>query len=62
MAIGAVAYDRFLLLAASMLDIAVPEHEWVPVAPESRAVVDDRLSQAGLDVWAPLVIRPDGCY
>ena len=50
MAIGAVAYDRFLLLAASMLDIAVPEHEWIPVAPESRAVVDDRLSQAGLDV------------
>ena len=43
-------YDRFLLLAASMLDVAVPEQDGVPLAPERRAVIEDRLSQAGLDV------------
>jgi len=25
-----------------------------------RPIVEDRLSQAGLDVWAPRVIREDG--
>lgn len=40
-------YDRFLLLAASMLDVAVPQHHEVPLAPEVRALVEDRLSQAG---------------
>lgn len=55
-------YDNFLLLAASMLEVAVPEHDALPLAPEIRAILEDRLSQAGLDVWAPRVIRPDGCY
>ncbi len=55
-------YDQFLLLAASMLDVAVPEHDGALLAPESRAIVEDRLSQAGLDVWAPRVIREGGCY
>ena len=55
-------YDRFLLLAASMLDVDVPEHDGAVLAPELRAVVEDRLSQAGLDVWAPRVIREGGCY
>lgn len=55
-------YDAFLLLAASMLDVAVPEHDALPLAPELRAVLEDRLSQAGLDVWAPRVIRSGGCY
>ena len=55
-------YDRFLVLAASMLDVAVPDHDALPLAPEVRAIVEDRLSQAGLDVWAPRVIRPGGCY
>lgn len=55
-------YDQFLLLAASMLDVAVPEHDDVLLAPELRALVEDRLSQAGLDVWAPRVIRAGGCY
>ena len=54
--------DRFLLLAASMLDVAVPEHDVVLLAPEVRALVEDRLSQAGLEMWAPLVIRAGGCY
>ena len=55
-------YDRFLLSAASMLDVAVPDHDALPLTPELRALVQDRLSQAGLDVWAPRVIRPGGCY
>lgn len=38
-------YDEFRLLAASMLDLAVPEHDGVPLASELRAVVEDRLSQ-----------------
>ncbi len=45
-----------------MLDVAVPEHDGIPLAPEIRAIVEDRLSQAGLDVWAPRVIREGGCY
>ncbi|HVF13842.1 MAG TPA: hypothetical protein VM942_04535 [Acidimicrobiales bacterium] len=55
-------YDQFLLQAASMLDVAVPEHEAPLLAAEVRAVVEDRLSLAGLDVWAPRVIRAGGCY
>jgi hypothetical protein len=55
-------YDHFLVLAASMLEVAVPEHDAPPLTPELRAVVEDRLSQAGLDVWAPRVIRQGGCY
>ena len=45
-----------------MLDVAVPEHDTLPLAPASRAVIEDRLSQAGLDVWLPRVIRDGGCY
>jgi hypothetical protein len=55
-------YDQLLLEAASMLDVTVPGHDGLPLPPESRAIVEDRLSQAGLDVWAPRVIRPGGCY
>ncbi len=55
-------YDQFLLLAASMLEVAVPDHDGVPLAAEWRALIEDRLSQAGLDVWAPRVIREGGCY
>jgi hypothetical protein len=54
--------DRFLLLAASMLDVDVPAHDGEPLTPEVRAIVEDRLSQAGCDVWAPRVIRQGGCY
>ncbi|MFN2608189.1 MAG: hypothetical protein ABR511_09925 [Acidimicrobiales bacterium] len=55
-------YDKFLLLAASMLDVAAPEHDGALLAPEVRALVEDRLSQSGLDVWAPRVTRAGGCY
>lgn len=59
---GAARYDQFLLLAASMLDVDVPEHDEVLLAPEVRALVEDRLSQADLIVRAPRVIRVGGCY
>jgi hypothetical protein len=55
-------YDQFLLQAAWMLDVAVPAHDALPLVPEVRALLEDRLSQAGLDVWAPRLIRDDGCY
>jgi hypothetical protein len=55
-------YDQFLLQAASMLDVAVPEPDDLPLAPELRALVEDRLSLAGLDVWLPREIRAGGCY
>ena len=58
----ALRYDGFLLLAASMLDVAVPQHDGVLLAREVRAIIEDRLSQAGLDVWAPRVMRAGGCY
>lgn len=45
-----------------MLEVTVPEHDKVPLAPEVRALVEDRLSQASLDVWAPRVIHEGGCY
>lgn len=45
-----------------MLEVTVPEHDALPLAPELRAVVENGLSQAGLDVWAPRVIRQGGCY
>jgi hypothetical protein len=55
-------YDQILLEAASMLDVAVPVHDGFPLAPEARAIVEDRLAVAGLDVWLPRVIRDGGCY
>src|SRR2546421_11407425 len=56
------AYDQLLVLAASMLEVAVPDHDGFPLPPEVRAIVEDRLSLAGLDVWAPRVVRDGGCY
>jgi hypothetical protein len=55
-------YDQFLLQAAAMLEVAIPEHADLPLAGEVRAIAEDRLSQAGLDVWLPRVIRAGGCY
>jgi hypothetical protein len=55
------AYDWFLMLAASMIEVTVPPNDGVPMTPEARAVLEDRLSHAGLDVWGPRVIRPGGC-
>jgi hypothetical protein len=55
-------YDQFLLLSASMLEVAGPEHDGAMLPHEVRALVEDRLSLAGLDVWSPRVIREGGCY
>jgi hypothetical protein len=55
-------YDEFLVLAASMLDVPVPARDGLPLSPETRAVVEDRLAHAGLDVWSPRVVREGGCY
>jgi hypothetical protein len=30
--------------------------------PQVRALVEDRLSLSGLDVWSPRVIREGDCY
>jgi hypothetical protein len=49
-----VRYDRYLLLAAEMLEVSLPEPPpLVPLPPEIRATVEDRLGAAGLDVFAP---------
>ena len=51
-----IHYDRLLVQAAEMLELPVPDSpdspDW-PLAPEVRAVVEDRLGGAGLDVMAP---------
>ena len=49
-----VAYDYFLLLAAEMLDVpGFDRSAERPLAAERRAVLEDRLGQAGLDVYVP---------
>jgi hypothetical protein len=55
-------YDEFLVLAAHMLEIPVPDSDGSSLAPEVRALLEDRLSHAGIDVWGPRVIREGGCY
>jgi hypothetical protein len=51
-----IRYDHLLVAAADMLELGVPglldPPEW-PLPPEVRAVVEDRLFGAGLDVMAP---------
>ncbi len=49
-------YDHCLVVAAHMLDVPVPEEEPGPGRPlpaELRALLEDRLAHAGLDVHAP---------
>lgn len=47
-------YDRSLLLAAELLEVAVPAPEAGPtLAPADRAALEDRLAIAGFDVFAP---------
>ena len=48
-----IHYDHLLVLAAEMLELPVPDPPDWPLAPEVRAVVEDRLGGAGLDVMAP---------
>jgi hypothetical protein len=50
-------YDTMLLAAARMLELKAPEE--CPLAPAARAVLEDALSVAGLDVFAPTSISGD---
>lgn len=45
-----VRYDQLLLMAASMLEVPAPDE--CPLPPTARAVVEDKLAIAGLDVFA----------
>lgn len=58
-----VRYDRFLLIAAEMLEVDAPEAvDGSPLAPEARATLEDRLGAAGLDVFAPPDDSPGEIY
>lgn len=47
-------YDHYLMLAALALEVPLPDgHDGTPLSPEARAVLEDRLAHAGLDVHAP---------
>jgi hypothetical protein len=47
-------YERYLLTAARMLEVPIPElRRRGRLAPEARAALEDRLALAGLDVLAP---------
>ena len=49
-------YDNCLVVAAEMLELPVPDQKpspGCPLPPEARAVLEDRLAAAGLDVFAP---------
>jgi hypothetical protein len=43
-----LAYDQMLLVAARMLEVPAPES--IPLPPVTRAVIEDALAIAGLDV------------
>jgi hypothetical protein len=49
-------YDHCLVVAAQMLEVPVPDEQpspGCPLPPEVRAVLEDRLGRAGLDVFGP---------
>jgi hypothetical protein len=46
-----VRYDQLLLHAAHMLEVPAPDE--CPLPPAVRAVIEDKLAIAGLDVFAP---------
>ena len=49
-------YDACLVVAAEMLELPVPDEKPSPGCPlpaELRALLEDRLAAAGLDVFAP---------
>lgn len=48
-------YDRYLVVAAEMLEVPVPDgDDGGLLPPDARAVLEDRLAHAGLDVMAPV--------
>ncbi len=52
-------YDHCLAAAARMLDMPGIDPEGGPLTPEARAVLEDRLAVAGLDVLGDIP-RPIG--
>ncbi|MGI9022864.1 MAG: hypothetical protein ACR2HV_06490 [Acidimicrobiales bacterium] len=53
-------YDNQLLVAAEMLEVTgLDPPSRIPLTPEERAVLEDRLALAGLDVFADIT-RPSG--
>ncbi len=52
-------YDRCLVVAAQMLEVPGVDPEGDPLTPEGRAVLEDRLALAGLDVLGDIP-RPMG--
>jgi hypothetical protein len=49
-----IRYDNYLIVAAQMLDVPVPEApSGLPLVAETRAMLEDRLGEAGLDVFTP---------
>ena len=47
-------YDRYLIAAAEMLEVPAPEAVEGPFEPEVRALLEDRLAVAGVDVFGPI--------
>ena len=47
-------YDRYLIAAAEMLEVPAPSPPEVPLEPEVRALLEDRLAVAGVDVFGPI--------
>jgi len=52
-------YDNCLAVAAQILEVPGPEPGPEPLTPEVRAVLEDRLALAGLDVLGD-ISRPTG--
>ena len=56
-------YDHCLVVAAEMLEIPVPDQKpspGRPLPPHVRAVLEDRLGVAGLDVFGRRLELPEG--
>lgn len=52
-------YDQCLVAAARILEVPGVEADGAPLRPEARAVLEDRLAVAGLDVMSDIQ-RPRG--
>ena len=52
-------YDHCLIAAALMLELPGVDPDAAPFTPEARAVLEDRLALAGLDVHGDIT-RPTG--
>ena len=46
------AYDEALVTAADLLDVDVPQAAREEMGPADRAVIEQNLADAGLDIWS----------